>query len=144
MIGETTGGEDGKVGKMAGRIIRWIVRGLSLIIGGLWLIIAVMEGRMDSTPMVLVEFIMAALIALGTIGIVLAWIRERSGGIFLAVVAMLHAVFAAVESGHNHLMAVLIAAGPYALLSVGFLLLDRFWPIKRVHPSEAVTLQYKD
>jgi len=126
---------------MAGRIVRWIVRGLSLIIGGAWLFIAVMESKMGATPMVLVEFIMAALIALGTIGIILAWIRERSGGLFLGVVAVMHAIFAAVESGHNHLMAVLIAAGPYALLSVGFLLLDRFWPITRVHPSEAITLQ---
>jgi len=135
---------DDRVGRTEmnpGTGFRWLMRLFSLLLAGAWLFIAVMEARMGVGPLQFVEVVMGVLILLGTVAVLMAWLREGAGGRMLAIVALLHGLFAAVESGHNHLFAVLIAAGPYALLAVGFIYLDNRWPRQRVHPSDAITLR---
>jgi len=126
---------------MAGQVLRWGIRILSVLFGGFWIVIMVVEGGMQANPLMVAEFLLVGLILFGTFGIVLAWFNERIGGRLLAVVAVLHAIYALFEAGRHHWIAVLIGAGPYALLSVGFLIVDRYWPRKRIHPSEAPTIR---
>jgi len=65
---------------------------------------------------------MAILIVVSTLSVIVAWWRERAGGIMLAVCAVAQGVFAYLASGHNRGFAVLIAGGPYLLISILFLL----------------------
>ena len=96
--------------------IRWIARGIGSFVAAYWLFMGIGYGIAEAKPWPPESLIMAALISTSVLGVVVAWLREGVGGLFLVIVAAAHSAFAYVAAGHNQGFAVLISGGPFLLV----------------------------
>jgi len=108
------------------KILRWAARILGTLIASFWLFIVIVSIIIEpALPRDPESIIMTALIFCSVIGVVIAWFSEIPGGIVLLVIAFAHSINAIFTAGHNKGLAVLIAGGPFLVISLLFLLSGR-------------------
>jgi hypothetical protein len=103
-------------------MLRWTARILSTLITLYWLVIGILSGLKESAPLNLESAIMALLILASAVFVLIAWFRERLGGLLLLLVGTAHSIFALFAAGHNHAMAIAISGLPYLILGGMFIL----------------------
>jgi hypothetical protein len=106
-------------------MIRWTARILASLVTLFWLLAGILSGLNEMEPLNLESAIMTLLILSSTAFVVIAWFRERLGGLLLLLVGVGHSVFALLVAGHNHAMAVAISGLPYLIFGAMFLLSAR-------------------
>jgi hypothetical protein len=106
-------------------MLRWTARILATLVTLYWLLIGVLTGLHETAPLDLESAIMALLFITSTVFVLVAWVRERLGGILLLLVGSAHCIFAWIASGHNRLLAVAISGLPYLIFGGLFLLSAR-------------------
>lgn len=104
---------------------KWIARIIGSVFALFWLFIGVASGFDDPQPMNWESISMALLIGASAIGVIIAWFRERLGGVLLVFVGVAFSVFALISSGHNHLLAMMSSGFPYIIVGGLFLLSSR-------------------
>ncbi len=113
--------------------VRWIARGIGSLAGTFWLltliaslIVEVIGGDMTLS---LEGVMLGGLVIFATLGVLIAWRREGSGGMMVLIGAMAFGTFAYVTAGHNKVWAMLITGGPF--LVAGILFLACWWRSER-------------
>ena len=101
--------------------IRRLARILGSIIVGFWLLITVMSGFEDGWRLNREGAILLALIIASTVAFIVAWWREKLGGILLLIVGLAHCVFAYSAAGRNKGLAIMVSGVPILLIGVLFL-----------------------
>ena len=101
--------------------IRRLARILGSIIVGFWLLITVMSGFEDGWRLNREGAILLALIIASTVAFIVAWWREKLGGILLLIVGLAHCVFAYFAAGRNKGLAIMVSGVPILLIGVLFL-----------------------
>ncbi len=76
------------------------------------------HGIDGSAFLTLEPMIMAGLIVFSVTGIIVAWWKERVGGVILLASAVAHSTFAYIVAGHNKEFAVMISGGPFLVVGV--------------------------
>jgi hypothetical protein len=66
----------------------------------------------------LVGFVLGSLNLMAAIGAIIAWRREKIGGVILTLAGIGLSILALVEAGHNKLFATLISGAPFLLAGV--------------------------
>jgi hypothetical protein len=108
-------------GALAARRVHWTARGISAFVTAFWLLISIAEAIGEPEPWTWQSWMMAGLITSSTLGVIVAWWKEGTGGAIVIACAIAHSTFAAIVAGHNKLLAVLISGGPYLLIGILFL-----------------------
>lgn len=117
----TDSGDGGDPGKW----LRWLARGIGtpyaafLVIMGLGTAIAAIS---DREPVTGEGVMVAVLFSGGVIGVLIAWWRERIGGLVLVVDAIVLAVFVYVTAGSNRVAAALLIPCPLLISGILFLM----------------------
>jgi len=105
--------------------IRWTARTIGTIVVIFWVLIAIGYGITEPSKLALEDMVMAVLVAGTTIGVLLSWANERTGGMITLLFGIAHSTFALIASGHNHVFAMLISGGPFILVGTLFLLAEK-------------------
>ncbi len=108
-----------------GKWQRWLARGIGSPFAAFYVFMGLgyaIQGILDPEPVRAEGVIVAVLFSAGVIGVLIAWWRERIGGLVLVVDAIVLAVFVYVTAGHNRLGAALLIPGPLFISGVLFLM----------------------
>ena len=106
-------------------VIRWTARTIGTIVVLFWVLIAIGYGITEPSNLTLDDIVMAVLVAGTTIGVLVSWVQERTGGIITLLFGIAHSIFALIASGHNHLFAMLVSGGPFILVGTLFLITEK-------------------
>jgi succinate dehydrogenase hydrophobic anchor subunit len=123
----------------SGRAARWLrrfARGIGSPFAGLVVISGLahaIQGISDREPVTAEGVMVAVLFSGGVIGVLIAWWRERIGGLVLVVDAIALAVLIYVTAGHNRLGAALLIPSPLLVSGILFLM---SWQ-RSVRPAES-------
>lgn len=101
--------------------IRRLARILGSIVVGFWLLITVMSGFEDGWRLNQEGAILLALILVSAVAFIIAWRREKLGGILLLIAGLAHCVFAYFAAGRNKALAISVSGVPFLLIGILFL-----------------------
>jgi len=102
---------------------RLTARIFGTIIVAFWLMMGFGYALTDSEePFTYESAIITTLIIITTIGIIVAWRKEKAGAIILVISGLTMSVFAAFAAGHNHLYAILVSGLPFIITGILFYL----------------------
>ena len=109
--------------------MRLAARVVGVVAVALWIMIFV-GGLLaeNSEPLTVESYLMIALSAAGTVGIVWAFVAERIGAIITLIVGVAFSIFALATAGQNAWIAVLFAGGPFLVAGALFL---GSWQLRR-------------
>ena len=112
--------------------IRWAARVIGIIIGAFWTISLIASSIAEfGTPVPIEGFILAGLITINVAGVIIAWWKEKIGGIIIVAAAVSLCTFSYIEAGHNKILAMLFSGFPF--LISGILFLISWWRSKKVY-----------
>ncbi len=121
--------------KRNARFLRWIARGFGTLVGSLWFFAGFLSMIHEPCHPEVESIIMAALISGSIVGVIAAWLREFTGGIFLLVIAIMHSIFAFFAAGHNKHVAILVSGVPFFI--AGILFITAWWKSKVVGSADS-------
>jgi len=102
--------------------LRRFARGIGSPFAAFYVFMGLAYAFLDPEPVRAEGVIVAVLFSAGVIGVLIAWWRERIGGLALVVDAIVLAVFVHMVSGHNRLAAALLIPCPLFISGVLFLM----------------------
>lgn len=106
------------------RALRIIARIIGTAAAVWWFFSLLLSSITESgTPINLEAVMMGTLVSGNIAGVILAWFREREGGIVLGCFSSALSIFAYFSAGRNNLFAVLISGTPFLVVSIMFLIL---------------------
>ena len=112
--------------------IRWAARVIGIIIGAFWIMSLIASSIAEfGTPVPIEGFILAGLITINMAGVIIAWWKEKIGGIIIVTAAAALCTFSYIEAGHNKILAMLFSGFPF--LISGILFLISWWRSKKVY-----------
>jgi membrane protease YdiL (CAAX protease family) len=76
----------------------------------------------DETGISLEGIILTVLVCIAIAGVLVAWMREKTGGVIVSIAALALCIFAYVTAGRNKGFAVLVSGAPFLLSGILFLL----------------------
>jgi hypothetical protein len=114
-------------GEAGGGPLRWLARILGVVVAILWLTVGIGLAVLEREPWTPEAWVMAGLILASSLAVVVAWRREKIGGLLVVLSGVAHSVFALISSGHNRGLAMLISGGPFLLIGALFALSARGW-----------------
>ena len=105
---------------------------IGIIIGTFW-IMSLIASSIDEfgTPVPIEGFILAGLITINVAGVIIAWWKEKIGGIIIVAAAVSLCTFSYIAAGHNKILAMLFSGFPF--LISGILFLISWWRSKKVY-----------
>ena len=108
---------------MKAKTLRLTARIFGSIVVAFWLFMGIGYAFAESEePFTYESVIMTILIVTTTIGVIVAWKKEKIEAIILIIAGVIHSVFAGFAAGHNHLFAVLISGVTYIIIGTLFYL----------------------
>ena len=111
--------------------IRWAARVIGIIVGAFWVISLIASSIAEfGTPVPIEGFILAGLITINVAGVIIAWWKEKIGGIII-VAAVSLCTFSYITAGHNEILAMLFSGFPF--LISGILFLISWWRSKIIY-----------
>jgi len=115
--------------------IRWAARIFGIIVAGFWVLSLVASSIAEfGTPIILEGIILGALVVINTAGVIIAWRREKVGGIIIVAGAMMLSIFAYISAGHNKIFAVLVSGFPFLISGIIFLV--SWWMSMKFYSSQ--------
>lgn len=119
-----------------GKWLRWLARGIGSPFAAFYVFMGLgsaISAISDREPVTAEGVMVVVLFSAGVIGVLIAWWRERIGGLLLVVDAIVLAVFVYVTAGHNRLAAALLIPCPLLVSGILFLMSWR----RSVRPAES-------
>ena len=102
--------------------MRWVARIIGIIVAGFWVLSLIASSIAEfGTPIILEGIILGVLVAINTAGVIIAWRREKVGGIIIVASAVMLSIFAYISAGHNKIFAVLFSGFPFLISGIIFL-----------------------
>ena len=102
--------------------MRWAARIIGIIVAGFWVLSLIASSIAEfGTPIILEGIILGVLVAINTAGVIIAWRREKVGGIIIVASAVMLSIFAYISAGHNKIFAVLFSGFPFLISGIIFL-----------------------
>lgn len=101
----------------------WTARVIGSLAGLFWMFSVISHAIIEFGEPVLWEgyFIGSATVILSA-GIILAWFKEKAGGIFLVAASLAFMVFSYLVAGHNKIFAALVSGFPFLVAGILFLI----------------------
>ncbi len=117
--------------KRTAKKIRWAARVIGITAGAYWVIGLIVGSIAEfGTPVPIEGFILAGLITINAAGVIIAWWKEKIGGIIIVAAAASLCTFSYIEAGHNKILAMLFSGFPF--LVSGILFLISWWISKKI------------
>ena len=115
--------------------MRWAARIVGIIVAGFWVLSLIASLIAEfGTPIILEGIILGALVTINTAGVIIAWRREKVGGIIIVAGAVMLSIFAYISAGHNKIFAVLVSGFPF--LVSGIIFLVSWWMSMKFYSSQ--------
>ncbi len=102
------------------KVLRRLARGISSLAIAFFLLMIIGEVYFNSEPLTLEGGMIGAFAIFFTIGIVIAWIKERIGGIILIIGAIAFAIFILFSTGNNRVLASVLISSPFLISGILF------------------------
>ncbi len=112
--------------------IRWAARVIGIIVGAFWVISLIASSIAEfGTPVLIEGYILAGLVTINVTGVIIAWWKEKIGGIIIVAAAAALCTFSYIEAGHNKILAMLFSGFPFLISGILFLII--WWRSKKVY-----------
>jgi hypothetical protein len=105
--------------------IRWIARGVGLLLAVFWLLTGIGSATVERGPLTVESAMLAVFMITLVLGVFISWRRERIGGTLLVICGAAFSAFAYFSAGRNKGFAMLVSGGPVMLS--GMLFLASWW-----------------
>ena len=101
----------------------WAARIIGSLVGLFWMLSLVSETIAEFGEPILWEgYVVGSAAVILSAGVILAWFKEKAGGILLVMASVSFSVFAYFEAGHNKVFASLISGFPFLVAGILFLI----------------------
>jgi len=101
----------------------WAARVLGTLLVVVWLFVMISTSVNEAgEPLVWQSYVMGAATIILIAGVILAWFKEKAGGIMLIIAGIAFAIWSYMEAGHNEWLAFLISGFPYFIAGILFLI----------------------
>ena len=101
----------------------WTARIIGSLAGLFWMFSVFSHAIMEfSEPILWEGYFIVSAVAILSAGVILAWFREKSGGILLMVASLAFMVFSYLVAGHNKIFAALVSGFPFLVAGILFLI----------------------
>ena len=101
--------------------LRRLARGIGSVPAAFWLFIGIASAIGNDEPLTWESYFIAGFTVTAVILTIVAWRREKVGGILLIIFGLLFSTFAYFSAGHNKWIAVLPSGVPFLIAGVLFL-----------------------
>jgi len=103
--------------------IHWSARIIGIIVSFFW-VMSLIAGFIQEfgTPVSTEGFMLFSLIIANTAGVIVAWRKEKIGGIITVIAATSLCIFSYITAGHNKMIAVLFSGFPFLISGILFII----------------------
>jgi hypothetical protein len=100
--------------------LRWIARVLSSLSIAFFLFMVIGETLSGEEPLILEGVFVGVFALILAIAVLIAWFKEKTGGVILVIAGVLFAIFIYITAGTNKLPAAVLISAPFWISGVLF------------------------
>ncbi len=103
--------------------IGWATRIIGSLVGLFWVFSMISSSISEfGEPIIWEGYFIGSAVAILSAGVILAWFKEKAGGILLIAASLAFMVFSYLVAGHNKIFAALVSGFPFLIAGILFLI----------------------